>query len=197
MRGWSMIFREFLFFSLHPISFDSLRIKERIMHFKWKFLFVHFLLFNIFRIIHSPSPFQLSFFSFATVEKMFFVTIIQFYPVFIFFIHRGKRREGGKWFGVEGFSIIIFCVIMIIFLSLFHFFGKSFMFACKRAPWRLNLYFCISEYDRKMYLSAWVLCMCGWMVEGVKWEMWRKKKTRPDERTFLFAFAFFLCLRIV
>lgn len=129
---------------------------------------------------------------------MFFVTIIQFYPVFYFPYSSRKKScfEVGetKWFGVEGFSIIIFCVIMIIFSSLSYFFGKSFMFARKRAPWRLNLYFCISEYDRKMYLSAWAfMYMCRWMKMGVKVEM-RRKEENPIKRNFLFAFAFFFCV---
>lgn len=67
------------------------------------------------------------------------------------------------------------------------------MFARKRAPWRLNSYFCISEYDRKMYLSA--LCLCVWGAKMWNVKLWNgKKRKRRNEssqtrwKNFLFAF---------
>lgn len=72
-------------FNLSFIFFDSLRIKERIMHFKWKFLF---LLFNIFfHIKHLV-------FLRSTVKKMFF-----FYndnPILscFYFLYSSRERAG-------------------------------------------------------------------------------------------------------
>lgn len=49
------------------------------------------------------------------------------------------------------------------------------MFARKRAPRRLNLYFCISECDRKMFLSV----LGASVYEG---EMVKKRRKKVEER---------------
>lgn len=67
------------------------------------------------------------------------------------------------------------------------------MFARKRAPWRLNLYFCISEYDRKMYLSAWVFCASEWVCRGGEMgKLWNVKK----EENFFVERKLFICFRL-
>lgn len=136
---------------------------------------------------------------------MFFITIIQFYPVFIFFIHRGKLdspAQGGrgrrKRFGVEGFSIIIFCVIMIIFFrfAFFSFFflfsGKSFMFVRQKSTLKVKFIFLLYQWMRSENVFirfGWESCE-GWRNSGDVNGVGKRKQSRW-KNNFLFAFFSF------
>lgn len=192
--AWILIYLFYFYF------LDSLRIKERIMHFKWKFpFFFHFIFFFLLLFNISSQRKNISVWV-RRWRKMYFITIIQFYPVF-YFLYSSREKAGvtvekgaSERFGVEGFSIIIFCVIMIIFFRL-PFFSKSFMFARKSSPWRLNLYkFCLLFlYQRVRSENVFIRIVCACM--RVKWK--RKKRrieSNPVERTFyLLSVVLLLC----
>lgn len=154
------------------------------MHFKWKFLFVHFFysLFNIFRIKHfcllrRQLPCD------GGIKKNTFLFFCNDNPILSCFYFPYSSRKTSwretKWFGVEGFSIIIFCVIMITSLS--HSFFWEIVYVCSQKSTLKVKFIFLYQWIRSenVFIRLGFSCMCRWMKGGWKWKCEERKKKKP------------------